>query len=338
MNFLARLDDLTVLRISGEDAADFLHNQLSNDINGMGADDARLAAYCNPKGRMLASLVVWRETTAAGSPLLALAKADVVEPLIKRLRMFVLRAKANFEVTTLKAYGESLTAPSAATRTTVEASAAAAGDHVSEAALRPAPGASWQVQRDGSLTRISAPVAAGGLQRWWLIAQEDSDIAALASQLGLPSRETSDAWQKQDIEAGLGWVEQANVEMFIPQSLNYDLIGGVSFTKGCYPGQEVVARAHFRGAVKRRGMPGHCQAEANTSLHAGMDIFDARRPRSPAGRIVSAAPAADPQGIVWHLFMEISLADIGQADFRALSPDGPAIHLLPPPYPLESDE
>ena len=313
MDFLVHLDDLAVVRISGEDAAGFLHTQLSNDIAGMGPDDARLAAYCNPKGRMLGSLVLWRESPDAAAPLLALVKADLLEPLLKRLRMFVLRAKVRFDIAELEAWGAST-------------------------AAHPPAGA-WRVERREAFTLVSAPAAPGGPMRHWVIAAAGTDAAALAGKLGLPPEDGGRAWHAQDVEAGLGWVEQANAELFIPQSLNYDLVGGVSFTKGCYPGQEIVARAHFRGTVKRRGVPGRCPA-SDAVLQAGADIFDANRPGSPAGRIINAALIGDTgeRAGGWRLFMEVGLADIGRADFRAVSPEGPVISLLPPPYPLEVQE
>lgn len=313
MDFLAHLDDLAVLRIEGEDAANFLHTQLSNDILGMSAADARLAAYCSPKGRMLGNLLLWHEHAATGA-LLAAVKADITEPLLKRLRMFVLRAKVRLDVTPLKVYGVS-TAPSGTD-------------------TQP-----WQVEHAATATTISAPMVPGGPVRHWLISGEDTDADSLAAERGLVVRDR-DAWQVQDIQAGLGWVEQANVELFIPQSLNYDLIGGVSFTKGCYPGQEVVARAHFRGTVKRRGIPGHCLADSQPALLAGMDIFDAQRPGAPAGRIINAAASSSSEGDTggWHLFMEVNVADIGHADFRALSSEGPAIRVGSLPYPLEVKE
>lgn len=323
MDFLAPLDDLAVLRISGEDAPGFLHAQLSNDINGLGADEARLAAYCNPKGRMLGSLLLWRETTQQDSPLLALVKADIVEPLLKRLRMFVLRAKVGFEPTTLNVQGVSR--------------ALLGGAPADGSGLALDAGTAWQLKREGPLTFIGAPAASDGLSRWWLLDADQAGAAALAERLGLAQGQPQ-AWHAQDIEAGLGWVEHDNLELFIPQSLNYDLSGGVSFTKGCYPGQEIVARAHFRGTVKRRGLAGQCRLPADAELHAGMDIFEAGRPGSPAGRIINAAGehanGRQPRG--WRVFMELSLADIEHGDFRAISPDGPAIRLLPLPYSLDA--
>ena len=335
-DFLAHLDDLAVLRIEGEDAIDFLHAQLSNDISALGADEARLAAYCNPKGRMLGSLVLWRETAEPGSALLALVKADVLDSLLKRLRMFVLRSKVSFETTSLNVHGASAVSRGTAGQADALAQTPGSSSPVSQGeADLPACEAPWQVRRNGELTLISAPVAAGGPVRWWLIASADADADTLAGQFGLARGEAS-AWQAQDIEAGLGWVENANLELFIPQSLNYDLNGGVSFTKGCYPGQEVVARAHFRGAVKRRGLPGQCHLPDDFILQAGMDVFDAKRPKSPAGRIINAAAGTPEAGQprAWHVFMEINLNDIDEADFRAISAEGPAIRLLPLPYSL----
>lgn len=345
MDFLAQLDDLAVLRIEGEDAVDFLHAQLSNDVSGMGSEEARLAAYCNPRGRMLGSLVLWRETAEAGSALLALVKADAIEAMLKRLRMFVLRSKVSFEPASLRVYGASFApraaaaqaAPMAAQAGDAEAIAATAVTASDAQAAGLGAEAAWRVTRNENFTCISAPAASGGHGRWWVVAAPDTDTAALANRLDLVLSEAF-VWQAQDIEAGLGWVEQANLELFIPQSLNYDLSGGVSFTKGCYPGQEVVARAHFRGAVKRRGIPGTCRLPGDVSLRAGMDMFDARRPGSPAGRIINAAGGAgqDGQAHDWHVFMEINLNDIDEADFRALSAEGPAIKLLPLPYSLEA--
>ena len=312
--FLASLDDLTVIRITGADAIEFLHAQLSNDISGMGSDHARLAAYCNPKGRMLGNLVLWRETAAPDSPFLALAKADATEAMLKRLRMFVLRAKVNFEMASLKVYGVSQAVPTAPE----------GGD------------TAWALERQGERVLITAPTGSDTLRRTWLVAGPESAPSSLAAELGLDLGNRA-AWQAQDIQAGLGWVEQSNVELFIPQSLNYDLNGGVSFTKGCYPGQEVVARAHYRGAVKRRGMSAVCRLPDGQALQAGMDVFDAGRPNAPAGRIINAAglKAESGQDNTWHLFVEINLNDVGQVDFRALSAEGPAIVLQPLPYSLE---
>lgn len=332
MDFLAPLDDLLVLRIDGADARSFLHAQLSNDISGLPSDEARLAAYCTPKGRMLGNLVIWQETSEPDSPLLALVKSDAAEAMLKRLKMFVLRAKVSFGQAPLQVFGLS-SANSAASAPSDTASLANSPDAL---AAVPAPGQAWTVQRQAFGTCIAAPSASSALARWWLVTNADFDSRAWAASQGLVASE-ADRWQAQDVEAGLGWVEQSNQELFIPQSVNYDLNGGVSFTKGCYPGQEVVARAHFRGTVKRRGVPGFCRLPEDLLLKAGDDIFDALRPSSPAGRIINAVGGKADQGLrPWHLFMEINVGDLEQADFRAESAQGQAIHILPLPYPLEA--
>lgn len=337
MDFLAPLDDLAVLRIDGADAKDFLHAQLSNDISGLTSSEARLAAYCNPKGRMLGSLVLWHESDQPDSPLLALVKADAAEAMLKRLRMFVLRAKVSFEPTDLRVYGVSSASSAAGVQTS--AGGAPLSEETTPGATNDVlrPESAWKLRRLNDCVLISAPSATGALARWWLVGGPEFDSAAWATEHGLLMREAP-AWQAQDIEAGLGWVEHANQELFIPQSLNFDISGGVSFTKGCYPGQEVVARAHFRGAVKRRGIPAYCRLPSDPALQAGMDIFDAARPGAPAGRIINAAGGAPShEGLTpWHLFLEINLGDIDQSDFRVGSAEGEAIKLLPVPYSLEA--
>ncbi len=337
MDFLAPLDDLAVLRIEGADTKDFLHAQLSNDISGLAEADARLAAYCNPKGRMLGNLVIWHETGEPDSPLLAMVKADAADAMLKRLRMFVLRAKVSFEPTTLRVYGASSASSAAAVQVNAaqQAGTAAPAHEITAGTLKP--DTAWRVRRHEGYTLISAPSATGALARWWLVTDDEFNASTWASEQGLALRKAG-SWQAQDIEAGLGWVEQGNQELFIPQSLNYDLNGGVSFTKGCYPGQEVVARAHFRGAVKKRGIPGFCRLSEGVELHAGMDVFDASRPNSPAGRIINAAAGALEKEAYrpWHIFMEINLGDIDQADFRVQSAEGETIRLLPLPYSLEN--
>ncbi|HLT99993.1 MAG TPA: folate-binding protein [Burkholderiaceae bacterium] len=333
VDFLAPLDDFVVLRIHGQDARAFLHAQLSNDISGMGLNEARLAAYCTPKGRMLGSMVIWAETEDKGSPLLALLRSDIVEPLLKRLRMFVLRSKVTFEPSPLQAFGAS----SASSAATTHTPAPEASEDTNSAALTLEPAPAWQLRRCGTYTLVSAPSASANLARWWVIPQDEQDITSIAGALGL-NQGNAAVWRAQDIEAGLGWVEEANQELFIPQSLNFDLNGGVSFTKGCYPGQEVVARAHFRGAVKRRAVPGYCRLPSGVELKAGMDVFDAGRPGSPAGRIINAVKIPDDTSDLsqWYIFMEINLGDLDQVDFRANSAEGSAIKLLALPYSLDA--
>jgi folate-binding protein YgfZ len=120
------------------------------------------------------------------------------------------------------------------------------------------------------------------------------------------------------------------VEAFVPQMLNYESVGGVNFKKGCYPGQEVVARSQFRGTLKRRAFLAHSQAE----LAAGQEVFQAADPEQPAGLVAEAARAPDG-GFDAIVSLQVAAADAG--DLHVLRADGPALRLLPLPYLLLAD-
>ena len=309
--FSVRLTDLAVVRASGADAASFLHGQLTQDITGLPPGQASLAAYCTAKGRLLATLVILRDP-AQVDELLFLVKADLAAALVKRLTMFVLRAKVKFEIEPVPMLGVSLPV------------------QFSEAALNllspPESAAAWSVVQTDQGTWISAPGADEGTQRWWLVGHEDTPLSGDADNM-LP------AWNAADIAAGLPWIETATQDVFIPQTLNLDLINGVNFTKGCYPGQEVVARSHYRGTVKRRMAYGVAdQPVDDAATLAGSDIYDAERPESPSGRVVNAATHDGRT----YMLLEVHLADIGTAQYRLGSIDGPHIALHPLPYHIDN--
>ena len=317
------LRDLSVIKISGADAADFLHGQLTQDIVGLPAGQARLAAYCTPKGRLLATLVIWRDP-AQPDELTALVKTDIAEALVKRLSMFVLRAKVKLAIEPNTVLGIGLPAGSANTAASADASTGAQkipGE-------RPAPpkdAPAWTVVQTNQGTWISAPHADADTQRWWLVAVPDSSLQAQ------PATGSQTAWQAADIAAGLPWIEAATQDVFIPQTLNLDLIEGVHFTKGCYPGQEVVARSHYRGTVKRRMAYGIADSAEASAPAPGADIFDTARPKSPSGRIINVA-VHDGQA---HMLLEIHLADLETAEYRLNSIEGAQIGMQPLPYRID---
>lgn len=296
-----RLDDWGLIRASGPDAASFLHAQLTNDVAKLSAAQARLAGYCSPKGRLLASFVIWRDT--AGDILLA-CSADLLPATLKRLRMFVLRAKCVLSEASaeLPLYG-------------------LAGAHATAWLGDAAPVGAWtQCQRDG-LTSIALPEAAGCTRV----------LCACAKAPDLPAL-SPDAWRWLEVRSGIARIEAATVEQFVPQMLNYELIGGVDFQKGCYPGQEIVARSQYRGSIKRRSLLFELDGEA----HAGQEVFHSEDPVQPAGMIVNAAP--QPAGFAAGslALVEIKLAALG-ADVRLGSADGPLLRRVDMPYPLPLD-
>ena len=311
----AGLDAMRVISAAGDDALAFLHGQLTQDVTGQPVDRASLAGYCTAKGRLLATLVMWRAWTEPAEPTdarwHALVRADLAEALVKRLSMFVLRAKARLSVSaTLHAFG-------------VQASA----EHV--AALQSAAGGAlpdqpWLRADLPTGTWIAAPSADG--PRWWWIAS-DAQLQAGQDLARLLGRGDTQDWQVADLAAGLPWIASLTQDLFIPQTVNLELAGGVSFTKGCYPGQEVVARSHYRGTVKRRMAYGRLQ-ETGTIAQPGVDVYDAKDAHEPTGRVVDAAGDA--------LLFETTLASLPEGDLRLGSADGPRIRVLPLPYALSA--
>jgi folate-binding protein YgfZ len=317
----AILPHLQVLSASGMDAVDFLHGQLTQDVRELTTDAAALAGYCTAKGRLLATLVIWRhlvdgqgDTDAAR--VRALVRADVAAPLIKRLSMFVLRAKVRLAVEPLQVAGVWSDGD-------IGALDAAAGG--------PLPQAAWQRADLPSGIWIGAP--GGTTRRWWWIASADQLQAHEAGLNKVLEQADAATWQAADLAAGIPWVGAPTQDLFIPQTVNLDLVGGVSFTKGCYPGQEVVARSHYRGTVKRRMAYGIVAGHSGAAIAAGSDIYDATDAGEPCGRVVDAAGAPDAA-----VLFETTLSSLSNGDLRLGSVDGPSIALRPLPYNLEPSE
>lgn len=308
----AALDAMRVISAAGDDALTFLHGQLTQDVTGQPVDRASLAGYCTAKGRLLATLVMWRASTEPADPAdarwHALVRADLADALVKRLSMFVLRAKAKLTLNaSLHAFGVRASAEH------VAALQAAAGG--------PLPDEPWRRVDLPTGTWIAAPGDAGS--RWWWIAS-DAQLEAGRDLAQLLGRGDAQDWQAADLAAGLPWIASITQDLFIPQTVNLELAGGVSFTKGCYPGQEVVARSHYRGTVKRRMAYG--RLESGPAAQPGVDVYDAKDAHEPTGRVVDAAGEA--------LLFETTLASLPEGDLRLGSADGPRIRVLPLPYAL----
>ncbi|HEU4460614.1 MAG TPA: folate-binding protein [Methylibium sp.] len=293
-----------VIRVRGADAASFLHGQLTNDFSLLGLDEARLAAYCSPKGRMLASFVACKH---AHDEIRLVCRAELLPTTLKRLRMFVLRAKAQLDDA-----GAELALLGLAGASAQAALPAEAGS------MRP-----WRrIDVDGAdLLRL--PDAAG-LPRWlWIGAP--AHAAALANALpALPL----DAWDWLEVRSGIAPVVAATVEAFVPQMLNYELVGGVNFQKGCYPGQEVVARSQYRGTLKRRTVLLHAEAPA---LRAGQEVWWSGDAAQPSGLVAFAAPS--PQG-GHDALVEMKLAALDDGRLHLGAADGPELAQRPLPYAL----
>jgi folate-binding protein YgfZ len=297
----ALLSDWGVIRASGADAASFLHSQLTQDITHLDRGHARLAGYCSAKGRLLATFVVWR---IADDEIALACSADLLPATLKRLSMFVLRARCKLRDASVELPLYGLAGPSAS---------AALGDS--------APSAAWQCARHEPALSIRLPDADGVARVLW------AGGSASASPPPLPALSLDD-WHWLEVRSGVARVTAATVEQFVPQMLNLELLGGVNFQKGCYPGQEVVARSQYRGTVKRRTYLMDCAVP----LAAGMEVFHSGDASQPAGMVVLGASRSDGRHAA---LVELKMAALQDGSLHAGA--GAAAWLKPAalPYSLE---
>ncbi len=294
---LAPLPDLSVLRFTGADTDAFLQSQLTQDVAALQAGQAALAGYCTAKGRLLATGVLLRSVGPDAEPGFDwIVRADLAATLQKRLSMFVLRSKV--KIALLEAAVHGLLEPA-------------------DAPSNGLPSAPWSVSSTAFGLAIGAPSVAG-FDRYWLIGSPQAvGTAPVPAYFDL-----------LDCLVGLPWVSAATQDLFIPQTLNLELIGGVSFTKGCYPGQEIVARSHYRGLVKRRASLGVIEQALPNA--AGQDLFLPGQ-ASAASRLIQTAVMSDRTWALW----EATKDTLAAPELRAGSPDGPALHPLALPYSLD---
>ena len=300
---VAPLPQYGVIRAEGQDAASFLHGQLTQDTALLGQAEARLAAFCSAKGRMQASFVVFKRSP---TELLLVCPQDILAPTLKRLSMFVLRAKAKLS----------------------DASAdfsvlGLAGDAMESIAGKDQP--VWaKLDFEGAHLVVLYP--ADGVRRGLWVAPVGTPA---------PTGPVLDAaaWAWGEVRSGIAMVSTPVVDAFVPQMLNYESVGGVNFKKGCYPGQEVVARSQFRGTLKRRAFVAHADAE----LKAGDEIFQADEPDQPCGTVAQAASVPDGVGRGWDAIVALQLSAVEAGNLHLGSATGPALTISPPPYPLLAD-
>ena len=296
MQGIAPLPHLGIIRAAGSDAASFLHNQLTNDVLLMKEGQCRLAAFCNAKGRMQASFVVYKRTA---EEVLLICRKDLIAQTVKRLSMFVLRAKAKLSDATDEYQLLGL-----------------AGDAVVQVSAEP-----WQRHAFDTADVLTLYPALGQVRALWLAPKEVSPPSGAVL--------SAEQWQVGEVMSGIAWVELATFEAFVPQMLNYESVDGVNFKKGCYPGQEVVARSQFRGILKRRAFIVECE----DAMTAGNEVFSNLDPSQPCGLV--AQSASDGAKTVAVVELQVSAAQNGSLHLK--TPEGPVLNLLPMPYPLRDD-
>jgi folate-binding protein YgfZ len=301
------LAHLGLIACSGEDAQTFLQGQLSNDIKQLARERSAYAAYCSAKGRMLANFLVWQEDQAY---CLQLARS-LLPAVQKRLGMYVMRAK-------VKLHDASESSPVLGL-----AGGAAAG--ILRELFPAVPQLAHQVVHDpANGTLIALPGA-----RFQLIAELESakrlwqKLAAVLRPVGTP------CWEWLEIRNGLPLITPATQEQFVPQMANMDLIGAVNFHKGCYPGQEIVARTQYLGQLKRRMVLAHVAGEIMPQ--PGDELFSLALDGQPGGMVVNAQAAPDGG---YDLLAVMQTASLTQATAHFKSAHGPIVSIQPLPYAI----
>ena len=308
------LNDLShfgLIQVEGEDAETFLQGQMTNDMRKVTAGHSNLSGWCTPKGRMMASFRVFR----LGDAYLLQTPVENLEGVIKRLAMYVLRAKVKVSDASDRLCRIGLTGDCAETLLRphfpdlpTDANGVARQD------------ASVVIRMPGDTPRYEIVGPAEGLMELW----RAMEISAV--RLG------DDFWALQEIRAGIPTVFAETREAFVPQMTNLQLTDGVSFTKGCYTGQEVVARMQYLGKLKRRMYLAHVQSP--TRPRPGDELFAADSTSGQgAGKVVDARPANDGYDLL--AVIEIASAEAGDV---LLGEDGPPLEIRDLPYEFASEK
>ncbi len=313
--YVVQLKQAGVLTAEGDDAIRFIHGQLSNDIEHLDTGSMRVAAYCTPQGRMLALFHIWKSVRKIHMML----PRDILPALQKRLRIYILRARVKLadESDSMAILGiGGKRAESVLSKWFAGLPLALSGKTENET---------------GVLMRVKD---AFGSPRYLLAVPADTlqEVEnALSAELAVCDESR---WLLGDIEAGMPQITLQVQDRFIPQMVNLEEIGGLSFRKGCYPGQEVIARSQYRGTVKRRMFHGRVKwpegaSVSGLNMAAGTELFDAQG--RVCGMVVQSAHR-DEQHIDCLAVVQTDAKEAG--DVHAGIPDGPALSWIPLPYSL----
>jgi len=307
LDILCDLTHLGFISVTGNDAQSFLQNQLSNDINQVSEQRSQLNAYCTAKGRALALFRVFRfhDTYYLQLPV------ERIDATQKRLQMFVLMSKVTLQNARDRFFAFGISGPNAPKKLERICTSIPQNEDTCTST------------EDLIITRVR------GQQPRYIVAGAFEAISAAWDKLKVDSMLCGNhAWSYLDIHAGVPQIYEANVEEFVPQMLNLHSIDGISFQKGCYPGQEVVARMHFLGKLKRRMYLAHAKSEQ--APRAGDLIFaSGEESEQGIGRIVQSEAAPDGG---FDLLAVLQIANAEAKPLHLLGPDGPSLTLKELPY------
>ncbi len=312
---LTSLPQWGLILVSGEDAESFLQNQLTNSVIGLsptltsniadGNQGARLIGYCNAKGRLLASawIASYQLSESLGHSFALFLSKDIAASFAKRLSMFVLRSKVSVKDASDQwiisgYYGD------------------------------PKDLSTFAMNAQEFGLRLPNVLIEGNPQSRVLIAQDAKNKVNTFSEKDFLR------WNTLEVLSAIPRIVLATQEQFVPQMINFESVAGVDFKKGCYPGQEIVARSQYRGAIKRRLQLAHLDGSFDPiSCAPGVELFHQDDPTQPAGMVVLSAP--NPQKANWVDFqIECKLEALELGQIHLGSSEGPVLKIDALPYPL----
>ncbi len=308
---LADLSQYRLFRVSGADANSFLQGQLSNDINHVTENRSQMSAYCSPKGRALALFRVFHFDDAyfLGLP------DEIAETTIKRLKMFIMRSDVAIDDVTDNYFHFGIAGKDAAANIKTALN------------LTQLP-----AETDDSIivNEMCLQKLAGTAERFELIGPLDKAVTLWTALQSACIPVGQSAWDLQRINAGIPEIYPKTVDAFVPQMLNLQLINTINFQKGCYPGQEIVARTKYLGKLKKRLY----LAEILTSnlVEIGTDIYQSGDNQQSVGKIVlAAANSAETTRVLAVL----QIAAVENQTLFLAEKDGPILKILEMPYNLD---
>ncbi|MGV8935316.1 MAG: YgfZ/GcvT domain-containing protein [Gallionellaceae bacterium] len=304
------LSQFGTLKVSGEEAQKFLQNLLSNDIDGVNAVTAQFSSFNSAKGRMLASLLIWQQ----GADYYVQLPRSLTAAIFKKLTMYVLRSKvkisdASDEIVCLGIAGNTA-------QTLVK-------QHLNV-----------ELQQDNAVTQLEQATVIRVAENRYLLSTSAQYAQTMWSALATSTTPAGSAcWDWLNIRAAIPVITPPTQEQFVLQMTNLDILNGVSFKKGCYPGQEIVARTHYLGKQKRRMFLAHVETEI--SPEAGNEVFSEDMPQQPCGMVINASKAPG-SGFDLLAVMQISSHDTQKIHLQ--SSQGTQLHFLPLPYAIPASE
>ncbi|MBI3938361.1 MAG: folate-binding protein YgfZ [Betaproteobacteria bacterium] len=297
-----------LLQFSGSDARAFLHAQLTCDVEALGSGRSTYGGYCTPKGRMLATFLLWRAEKAYFMQL----PRELCEPIRKRLSIFILRSKVMVS--------------DVSDEHVLFGLAGGRAQNSLREQFGDVPVDVHGVVHHGEATILHLPA-----DRYELVVPAAHAPAVRETLAHGTAEAPGSRWDQLDIRAGVPVIMLATQEQFVPQMANLDLIGGLSYSKGCYPGQEIVARTHYLGRLKQRMYAAHISS--HTAPQPGDRLYSRDAGEQASGMIVNAAPS--PEGGYDVLaVIQISSAEAGTMHWKSL--DGPALRMMRLPYSIDA--